>query len=185
MKALEFGPLSNKHILPTLAVQTHVGLQHIARLLSASPHDDLSTAISKVKKLFPGYDDESIRKSIDLALRVWLMLNTKEPSGTHNISSMTPIRWDYDGLSLIDFVASRFPRTSFLIPLSESTVEDRFTAYNLNRLCRITVVWTTCLAEHLYLDFGSRTLKVFPYKICLFDHANTSRSSPAGPRCHG
>ena len=185
MKALEFGSLTNKHILPILAVQTHVDLQNVVRTLPTHPHANLSTACSNVKHLFPGYNDESIRKSIDLALRVWLMLHTREPPETYNISSIPPIRWDYDGLSLMDFVASQFPRTNSFTPLSDSTVDDRFTAYSLHRLCRINVVWTTCLAKHLYLDLGSRTLKIYPYKICLFDHANASRTSPAGSRCQG
>ena len=185
MKALELGLFADKHILPMLTVQTHVDLQNVVRTLSTNPHANLSTACSNVKHLFPDYCDESIRKSIDLALRVWLMLNTREPPETYNIRSIPPIKWDYYGLSLTDFVASQFPSTGSFIPLSESTVDNRFTAYSLNHLCRMTVVWTTCLAEHLYLNLGSWTLKIYPYKICLFDHANASRTSPTGSRCQG
>jgi hypothetical protein len=113
---------------------------------------------------FERHSEESLNRTIDLALRLWLVLNIRDDEyapGAHSI------QWE-DGTSLQSFISQQFPKPRMLRDLSERMFDfvlpDNFTIVKLKRYSGIKVHWTYDLSEHLDLDKDHRILKVFPLK---------------------
>lgn len=113
---------------------------------------------------FADHSEESLNRTIDLALRLWLVLNIRDDEyapGAHSV------QWD-DGVSLRSFITQQFPKPRMLRDLSERMFDfvlpDNFTMVKLKRYSGIKVHWTYDLSEHLDLDKDHRILKVFPLK---------------------
>ena len=175
MKALCLAFDKEDSILERMAAKTHADLRLIVRELAKEGGSNLFSAIVKVKALFPRYrdDDAAIRLSIDLTLRVWLFLDTREAGSTVNTGSVSnALRWEFSHLNLRSFVAWPFPSTVHGPSLSGSFFHGNFTAYKLHCLYGIAIKWTNFLPNHLYYDYASRSLYVFPHKTCLLGMLN-------------
>jgi hypothetical protein len=116
---------------------------------------------------FEHHSDESLNRTIDLVLRLWLVLNIRDNEyapGAHSI------QWE-DGILLQTFIAQQFPKPRMLRDLSERMFDfvlpDNFTMVKLKRYSGLKVHWTYDLSEHLDLDKDHRILKVFPLKYYL------------------
>ena len=114
-------------------------------------------------------DDTFFDRSIDLALQVWLMLNSRDRA--NDTSPVT--KWEGDK-SLDHLVKELFPVED------ESTdlrFNYRFTAANIERNSGVKIVWTRYLSEHLSFDDEQdyRKLKIFPYKHWLNDMLNLAK----------
>jgi len=114
---------------------------------------------------FEHHSEDSLNKTIDLASRLWLILNSRDDEyapGAHSI------QWD-DGTSLQTFISQQFPKPRILRDLSERMFDfvlpDNFTMVKLKRYSGIKVHWTYDLSGHLDLDKDHRILKVFPLKF--------------------
>ncbi|MCJ1397731.1 hypothetical protein MMC11_000927 [Xylographa trunciseda] len=108
-------------------------------------------------------DEAFLDRSIDLALQVWLMLNSRDRA--NDTSPVT--KWN-ETESLEDLVKDIFPVGD------ESTdlrFNYRFTAVNIERNSGVKIVWTRYLSEHLSFDDEQdyRKLKIFPDKNWLND----------------
>ena len=186
MKALSIGLDEESQLLRRMAAKTHEDIRLIVDTLAKERDSDLAKVIAEVKTIFPNHsdDDTAIKLSIDLALRVWLLLNVREPSNnlnTVNVGNMELLCWTSDTSTLQEFVNRQFLRSvspAHDISVSESRLDGDFTAYNLNRLYNITIQWTHSLADHLRFDLEDRVLHIFPYRICLYDHGMNSGSVP-------
>lgn len=113
---------------------------------------------------FEHHSEDSLNRTIDLALRLWLVLNIRDDEyapGAHSI------QWD-DDVSLQTFIGQQFPKPRIIRDLSEKMFDfvlpDNFTMVKLKRYSGIKVYWTYDLSEHLDLDKDHRILKVFPLK---------------------
>jgi hypothetical protein len=113
---------------------------------------------------FEHHSEESLNHTIDLALRLWLVLNIRDDEyapGAHSI------QWD-DNVSLQTFIVQQFPKPRMIRDLSQKMFDfvlpDNFTMVKLKRYSRIKVHWTYDLSEHLDLDKDHWILKVFPLK---------------------
>ncbi|KAI9672489.1 MAG: hypothetical protein M1817_003255 [Caeruleum heppii] len=117
-----------------------------------------------------GVSHDHINRSIDLALRLWLTINIRDPKFAPASNSR---QWD-DESSLRSFIASRFPtpQTSEVPSTLQRNVrlESNLTAVNLRRLSGIRTEWTQRLDEHLDFDHANRTVKVYMLKACLHHH---------------
>ncbi|KAI9886512.1 MAG: hypothetical protein M1823_001692 [Watsoniomyces obsoletus] len=126
---------------------------------------------------FSQYQDIELNHSVDLVLRLWLMLNVRDRSFRSLNSDTPPLEWD-DKQSLKDFVASQFPKPKTTSHNYLPRLGRDFTAVKMARLSGITIKWTSCLADHLNFDHWHRSLKVYPYKRCLLDHLHRSDRCP-------
>jgi len=132
---------------------------------------------------FDGYSEESLNRSIDLTLRLWLVLNIRAERFSPGVKA---IQWN-DTLSLPDFIANQFPQPKSLQKHSDFVLPSNFTAMNLRRYSGIKVAWTYSLNEHLVLDQNHRKLKIFPLKYylqmtmkrCVWEGVLVSRTNTA------
>ena len=115
---------------------------------------------------FPSSDDLGLNRSIDLAIRLWLMINTQEPEFGGLRHEATSVQWD-DESTLLAFLHSLFPHSRWQITAQSSRLGPHFTAAFMQRVCGLTIEWTTSLHDHLRLDRLRKALKVFPFKCHL------------------
>jgi hypothetical protein len=105
---------------------------------------------------------EKLNQSINLALRLWLLINVQEPSFPRGIFAA----WD-DESTLRTFIDRQFPGprgemklaggTQISTDKERSTVlESNFTAANLQRIAGIKIEWTYNLLEHLRFNKQTR-----------------------------
>ncbi len=113
---------------------------------------------------FEHHSEESLNRTIDLALRLWLVLNIRDDEyalGAHSI------QWN-DDVSLQSFIVQQFPKPRMVWDLSERMFDfvlpDNFIMVKLKRYSGIKAHWTYDLSEHLDLDKDHRILKVFSLK---------------------
>lgn len=146
---------------------THVRIivSLISSMILKAPcqRETLREALSK-NSHFEDHSEESLNRTIDLALRLWLVLNIRDDEYAPGAHSM---QWD-DGISLQSFIAQQFPKPRMLRDLGQKMFDfilpDNFTMVKLKRFSGIKVHWTYNLSEHLDLDKDHRILKVFPLK---------------------
>ncbi|MCJ1323132.1 hypothetical protein MMC15_008485 [Xylographa vitiligo] len=108
-------------------------------------------------------NDAFVDRSIDLALQVWLMINSRDRT---NDTSLTT-KWTGDK-SLDHLVKEVIPKED---QPADLRFTYRFTAANIERYSGVKIVWTRYIAEHLSFDDEEeyRKLKIFPYKVWLND----------------
>lgn len=141
---------------------------------------------------FEHCNDATLNTSIDLALRLWLMLNVRKNRASR--PSTVAIQWTDDD-TLSDFVRQLFPESNEPMTSNSShRVDADFTAMGLRDYRNIKIVWTSSLEDHLRLQYDrgkkkmkcfifprreSKTrLRVFPYKRALINHLESGYVSP-------
>ena len=113
-------------------------------------------------------------EAIDIALRIWLIVDSRDDSVTGY-----PRRWN-EQERIEDVVRSRFPHVSPLESQGVTRFPRQFRAVDLERISGIVIQWTTFLDEHLRFNDDNRTLKVFNNKAWLLAVMNqTSSEKPA------
>lgn len=129
----------------------------------------------QTEKYFGTQPVEKLNHSINLALRLWLMINVQEPNFARGIFAA----WD-DDTTLRNLIERQFPGPRGAIKLTggtqigtdkeRSTVfESNFTAANLQRIAGIKIEWTYNLLEHLRFNKRKRQLWIFPLKQYLYN----------------
>jgi hypothetical protein len=125
---------------------------------------------------FDHHSEDSINRTIDLSLRLWLVMNVRDDDFAPGVHS---IQWD-DSKSLQLFIASQFPKPRLFKELIEKMFDfvlpDNFTIVKLKRYSGIKIDWTYDLSEHLDLDKDHRILKVFPLKAYMYGLRKRSES---------
>ena len=123
--------------------------------------------------VFKDSDDFSLNNSIDLALRLWLMLNIRQIR--RNVAPDTnTLQWNDDD-TLSQFVKQQFPEAEEPMTSNAShRVDADFTVVSLREYRGIDVKWTTSLEDHLRLKYDRKKkkarLRVFPFKRILMDY---------------
>lgn len=156
-RSRKHGPVTEEHV--RIIVKTISA----AELAFPCHRTILRKALGK-NSYFEHHSEESLNRTIDLALRLWLVLNIRDNEyapGAHSI------QWN-DDVSLQTFIVQQFPNPRMIRDLSERMFDfvlpDNFTMVKLKRYSGIKVHWTYDLSEHLDLDKDHRILKVFPLK---------------------
>ncbi|KAE9364843.1 hypothetical protein N431DRAFT_431604 [Stipitochalara longipes BDJ] len=145
-----------------VSVRTHRDVIKIAQDLKNSHTRDAvkSTLASKMRTPRPANEDEILDGSIDLVLRLLLMIEFGHLQ--YGFTGRKQLVWDSN--SLEDFVHGYFntPRA-----LGQETVklEKIFNARNLGRIAGMAIEWTDNLADHLRLTDGDK-------KVAIFHHAS-------------
>jgi hypothetical protein len=110
-------------------------------------------------------DDEIVNGTIDLAARLFTMMNVGElPHGITGSSEMT---WS-DG-SMQDFLDQYFSQPPVLSS-ENMKLEKLFNARNLKRVAGIRIKWTSNLAEHLCMVDDDEKVAVFHHAAFLRLH---------------
>ena len=160
----------------TMAARTHSDLLIIVNTLSLNSSSCNPEIRTSLQTYFPHADDIAIKRSIDLALRIWLTLNVREECFKTHTPRTPTIQWD-DTTTLSDFIAGNFPHAT--TSAGSLQLDHNFTAANIHRLSGIDIEWTPCLADHLRFDKRRRLLRVYPFKQILLDHLDRSSNTKA------
>jgi hypothetical protein len=123
---------------------------------------------------------DDLDECIDLAIRIWLMLNVRK--AILDRAQTAALQWR-DDESLDQFVKRLFPEPAINLILNiPNRVEYEFNAINIQIYGRMKIRWTTSLEDHLRLRFEDhgRVLRVFPYKAWLIEHLHPTGSKYFG-----
>ncbi len=161
-----------------LATKTHDDIFYVCSVLSAKRSMPRHKIRECLKSRFPGplNDNLSIDRSIDLSVRLWLMLNVRD----EELSVVTPqtptLHWS-DALSLEQFISAHFPLSVTELTMRESRLDPSFTVANLVRICGLQIQWTASLEDHLRLDRRRKILSVFSFKDFLSGRMRAANAS--------
>lgn len=163
---LSFGTSPQARLSANLAVRTHDDILLIVSILRNNLDSKRSDLRVLLQKDFNNCDDRALDRSVDLSIRLWLMINFQEKE-YQGLRPLTPcISWG-EGTTLRAFLESLFPRSRWKITAKVSRLHPYFTAANMARICGLEIKYTTSLQDHLHLDRRRKTLQIFPYKCCL------------------
>ena len=110
---------------------------------------------------YPARSRSGLDEAIDIALRIWLMIDSRDDSVTGY-----PRRWGEDE-SVQDIVLDRFPWILQHENKNTMRFPRQFRAVDLERISGIVIQWTAFLDEHLWFNDDNRTLKIFNHKAWL------------------
>lgn len=150
----------------SLAVQTYEDLFYVVDLLRNSGDSRRPDIRRRMLPRFPSSDVVGINRSINFAIRLWLMINTQDSEFSGLRHEATPVQWD-DESTLSAFLQSLFPHSRWQVSAQSSRFGPHFTAAFMTDVCGLTLQWTTSLHDHLRLDRFHKVLKVFPFKCHL------------------
>jgi hypothetical protein len=152
-----------------LAAQTYEELFDIAETLRknrTSSRPKISSLLKSQTPRFQHSSDLEINRSINLAIRLGLMINVQEATFGGLRLQATCVEWD-DVTTLQDFVESIFAKSRWEITARSSRLGPHFTAAFMHRVCGLKFEWTTSLHDHLRLDRQRKAVRIFPYKSFL------------------
>jgi hypothetical protein len=155
-----------------LAVKTHEELLEVVGLLRKSKSLKRETIRAILDQKFRDNHtlnanrDVSLNRTMDIAIRRWLMINTREEKFKGLGSGGSCVTWN-DGLTLEECIESLFPVATWTPTPREGRLSPYFTAANMVNICGLEIKWTTYLENHLYLNRKDKILWVFPFKCCL------------------
>jgi hypothetical protein len=175
VKRLRIGVSRSSWVVSSLAVKTHHDVLSISDLIASGRNDPKSAVIAKAKAMFSGADDLAIDRSLDLTIRLWLMLNTQDSQLPLLNPKRPSIQWDND-IPLTEFFNTQFPASVTKLGARESRLSPSFTVARMVKLCNLQLEWTESLETHLRLDRRSKTLFIFPFKDFLIAHLNLSKT---------
>ena len=161
-----------------LPIETHDDIFHIVNLLRDRDNRDiLRPGLRQNLSLrFCSSDNEGLNRSINLAIRLWLMINAQEPEFQSLRKGATSIQWN-DETKLSAFLQSLFPNSRWGITPQSNRLGPQFTAVFMQRICDLKIEWTLSLYDHLRLDRQRKALKIFPYKGHLQALIDSSQNS--------
>jgi len=149
--------------IQSLAAQTYEDIFYIVEILRNNGTSRRPKLRKLLKLRFPHSGEIGLNRSINLAIRLWLMINVQETCFEGTRHQATRVEWD-DEITLREFFQELFPRSRWQITASSSRLGPHFTAAFMQRVCGLKIEWTTSLHDHLRLDRQRKALKIFPYK---------------------
>ena len=166
LKQLREGISKESWQMKDLAAKTYEDVFYVVELLRNTADSRRPTLRQRLLSRFPMSNDQGLNRSLDLAIRLWLMVNTQDPEFGGLRHEATAVQWD-DESTLRSFLASLFPISRWPITAQSSRLGPHFTVAFMTNVCGLKVDWATSLHDHLQLDRNRNALKVFPYKCHL------------------
>ena len=163
-----------------MAAQSHEAVRNVVNALSLHRTQPLGRVLKEVKKLFPGSEEDSVRRTINFSLRIWLFLNLgttvqSTSLGPPKGSVSRPLHeWKDSKESVVDTIDSMFIKSSKQLPWPDNCIESSLTARNLDRYRGLSVEWTMSISEHLSVNLDRNVIYLFPLKACLRSHLDGS-----------
>ena len=149
-----------------LAVKTFEDVFHVIDLLRGNGASQRPAIRQLLLLRFPSENEVALNRSINLSIRLWLMVNTQEPKFEGLRHEANSVQWD-DCSNLREFLQSLFPPAKWQVTAQSSRLGPHFTAAFMQDVCGLNIEWTTSLHDHLRLDRRRKALKIFPYKCHL------------------
>ena len=149
-------------------IQNHADLRLVIESVKQHGPSTRPQVRQVVKEHFRSRDAsiESWNRCIDLAIRILLMLNVREPQYALQTPQTPVVQWN-DEATLLSFVTKQFACSTKFISGRDRRVHPLFTVANMASICGLRVEWTQSLEDHLRLDRRAKVLRIFPYKKCL------------------
>jgi hypothetical protein len=161
-----------------IVMNTHDDVIVVVQALRDGFRRKRSQIRTNIRQHFKKGEEEGLNRSIDIAARLWSMVNIKESIFNH--STIPPHPWNDDS-TLESFFANLFPQSRIKLNARESRVSPHFTVAFMVDVCGLEIQWTTSLEDHLRLERQSKTLWLFPFKRVLAAYIAEPDSS-SGPR---
>jgi hypothetical protein len=149
-----------------LAVDQHEDVVEVVKLLRRLKDRTRKDVEDEVAKCFKNADPDCISRSIDLAIRLWLMINVRESQFRSLRPLCTCVDWQKEK-TLEDLMRDLFPSSRWKVSARDSRVDVHFTAVMMVEVCGLKIHWTSSLQDHLLLDRRKRILSVFGFKDLL------------------
>ncbi|KAF7511175.1 hypothetical protein GJ744_005072 [Endocarpon pusillum] len=146
-----------------MAVKTCSDLNTVMRLIQQSPNLSRPEIRRELSNTFATATVTGLNSSINLALRLWLMMNFQDTRFETLRHQASCIEWN-ESSTLHARVAELFPKARWDVSAATSRLTPHFTAVFLTQVCGLQIGWTTSICDHLRLDRYSGTLMIFPYK---------------------
>ena len=159
-----------------LAIETCEDIYHVVTVLRENGELQRPELRQRLFLQFRSSNNVALNNAIDLAIRLWLMINTQESEFKGLRHEATSVQWD-DESTLIAFLDSLFPCPLWAANSLTSRLDPHFTAAFMQRICGLKIEWSTSLHDHLRLDRMRKALKVFPYKCHLEALINSYKNS--------
>lgn len=163
LELLQFGASVSARLASELAVKTHEDVLYLVSTLAKVQNPTRRQVRAQIRKDFPSASDAGLNRSIDLALRLCLMLNINELQ-YRSLRHPTPCLGWGEEEPLQQRVEHWFPCSRWDMNPKESRLDPYFTAANMATVCGLKVQWTTSLQDHLRLDRRQKMLRIFPYR---------------------
>jgi hypothetical protein len=152
-----------------LAVKIYEDIFYIVDILQSNGDAQRPAIRDLLRPKFSSSDDMGLNRSINLAVRLWLMINMQDPEFEGTRHEATCVQWD-DETTLRTFFQNLFHEPRWEITARSSRLGPHFTAAFMTDVCGLKIEWTTSLPDHLRLDRRRNekpALKIFPYKCYL------------------
>jgi len=106
---------------------------------------------------------ETMDSLLDVALRIWLFVNFRNPSHESIGHGRPCVVW-HNTTSLQDTLKDVFQHSETELTLTQRRLSPHFTAANMVNICGLKLEWATTLDDHLRLDRERKKLWVFPLR---------------------
>ena len=150
----------------TFPIQTHHQAVEVVEILqmnvSTPHHDEVRRQVRQKLSLPETSNFEAEDQAINLALRLWLMINFRDPQHIGLGQGRPCIVWNSCNLSTQ--VESLFQSSTTELSPSQTRLHPNFKAVNLVNICRLKLRWTSSLEDHLRLDREHNTLWIFVFR---------------------
>ncbi|KAK4450252.1 hypothetical protein QBC34DRAFT_484515 [Podospora aff. communis PSN243] len=160
IKRLRIGILHSTQPISNLAAKTHQDIAEICLTIKNLRSCPRTQILDQLRAKFPNEQDLSIGRSIDLTVRLWLMLNIRDDALGVRTPHRTAINWR-DSMSLERVLDEEFPKFPPEPWKRQTRLSPLFT-------------WTESLGDHLRLDMRGKILWVFPHKAFLLAHLRSA-----------
>ncbi|KAI4218331.1 MAG: hypothetical protein L6R36_009013, partial [Xanthoria steineri] len=120
----------------------------------------------------------ALNRSVNVAIRLWLMVNTQELKCEGFRHETDSVQRDDDRM-VREFLQSPFPSAKWQLTAQSSSLEPHFIAAFMRDVCGLRMEWTASLDDRLRLDKKAKS-RVFPFRCylqALIDrhHSNSDR----------
>ncbi|CAN9338863.1 hypothetical protein AA0114_g10824 [Alternaria tenuissima] len=159
------------------ATQEWNGMLGIIVRLDNGPDDDISDLMRHARTNFLNTSEFAIACSIELAVRLQTGVNVRSGGLLMIPGQESSIEWpEYS--SLKEAIDAGFDRHETLAQSEQySLFDESFTVTGLKDRCRLKIVWTNSLTDHLKLlgPRGKRELLIYKNKTSLLNHQQDRR----------
>lgn len=159
-------------LISSLDTKTHEDVMHIRNVAFESRNESRAVLRERLRLHLPKDGATSLDRMIDLTIRLWLMINVRDDSMCMSLwRPQQSAQWD-ELETLETFLAHQFPKSVTNMTLKQGRMERKFTVAYMVQTCRLQILWTDDLVNHLRLDRGphAKTLSIFPHKAFLVAH---------------
>ena len=169
LSTLSLGQWSQLCPSSQIAVATHSDLLRALGVVQANANSAKKMIRRELCSEFAPAAEERVDRTLDLILRLWLMINVRDKTKSLQTLRTPVVVWG-DDWNLYQLLKETFPVSESVLAARESRLHPSFTVVFMIEVCGVRLEWTDCLADHLRLDRRTRVLRIFPYKVFLQSH---------------